>query len=291
MGLVKDITELIKVLSEKKIFILCIVTFFLGIFVGLAFPKWPMPDNIKEFIGRLFEHESMANLYDSPTQPKITTIPGTEGFDNKICNTYTQFNENKQEWPFRSYKEPDEDGFYCARESSEFLTPPIWYGKLIPADFEVIEISAQILNQDDDTINSPPFVIFLGNNPPIWVLYMFENNFQLVGFEKRFFTTTSDELNQLEREVPGRVLSMPLQYGTQVDIVIKLLSRQGNEATFSFDFSYISSRDGKATNETLNYNVLLPFPNPATAETKFGFGTSNTACVKPIRFMVCGIEE
>jgi len=295
MGTIKDAKELIETLSNmgnRKVAILVSAIFLLGVLTGMAFPKWPIiPSGVKKGIGEWFGYENMASIYGPPSQPKTISIPGAEGSSDKVCITYTQFDKNKQEWPFRSYKGPDEDGFYCAKESSVFLTPPIWYSDLIPADFEVIEISARIINQDNDATSSPSFVVFFGDDPPIWVLHMFEDSPQMVGFEKLVFATTSEETNKLQRESPGRVLVVPLQYGTQIDIAIKPLIKLGNEATFSFDFSYISSRDGKATTGTLDYEVLLPFPNPSIAEARFGFGTSITACIKPIRFMVCYVEQ
>ena len=259
------------------------------VFSVVTFPRWPIPDNLKIDIAKYGDYEDhLANIIGPILrEPEITTISRVSG--SVVCTTYTQFYRNTQEWILRSYEGPNEDGFYCTKENTNFITPPIWRNAPIPADFESITISARVINKEKTT-SSPPLVFFLGEDPAIWELHAFNENPQIVSFKRFVFNsqaTTSEIFGALDFETPGRVLTSPLQYDTQIDLEISPVVNETNEATFVFSFSYLSSVDGKTVTEPLDYVMQLPFPNPKTAETKVGFGTSKTACIKPIKFTIC----
>ncbi len=190
------------------------------------------------------------------------------------------------EWDLGSYKKPNDEGYYCSRRGSGFPFPHMWNDKMVRGDFKTINVSAQVLNESKNQSRVGPLIISLGNVPPIWRLYAFEQDPRLVGFEQGIYDDKKKE-TVLSRVEP-KALSAPIRYGSQVDISIRPVVSQQNEVAFAFDFSYINADSGDTKNKTLIYdNLKLSTPTLVNTDAQLGIGTSKGTCIKPIRVEVC----
>ncbi len=195
------------------------------------------------------------------------------------------FEEKLDSWKIKYYDSPDEDGFYCPRSLSSFLSPDIWYKNLIPTNFESIEIRYKLKNKDNSTSTPPSFIFSLGDNPRILRFYAPETNRQIVGFEKIIKDGTDFST---KREEP-QYLDEPVAYGTDAELGVKIMISKGNKATFYFKLMYVSALTGKPVENDFSYEVNLPDPMPESehSKLKIGFATFKGNCIKPISYKFC----
>jgi len=196
------------------------------------------------------------------------------------------FEDKLKDWKISHYSGIDKSGFYCPRSSSPFPSPDIWYKNQIPKIFDSIEIKYQSKNKDNSINNPSAFIFSLGEDPRILRFYVSEKDFQVVGFEKIMINKAGQPF---EREAPGRILANPIKDGTEISLTIKPVQISGNKIAFSFILNYISDNTGSSMNDTFNYIVDLPDPNPESdySKTEFGFATLKGDCIKPISYKIC----
>ena len=201
-----------------------------------------------------------------------------------------KFPTNKDDWVISQYDNPDQEGFYCTRLRSDFLSPSIWYKNSISTKFESIEFKYEVKNRNKDTDTFPPFIVSFGKDPTIFRLYLpLESNSQLVGFEKIII---EDSNYSLERETPKK-LKKPVKEEVENEIKIRMVIEQDNKVTFFFNPIYISSiseEEPISIEDSISYSFLLPHdpkPGSALSESEIGFGTLKGSCVKPISYRFC----
>lgn len=200
---------------------------------------------------------------------------------NSVCRA-SQF--EPKDWTIRYYKTPNDSGFYCPKNNSAFSSPDIWYKESVPLQFKSLTASFQLINENGKSKYAPSLIFSLGDSLRILRFYApHGKNAQIVGFEK---IALEDPDNKLKFEAP-RNLSEPMKYGTQIEITVRSLLLGDNHATFAFQLKYIST-SGNDVEDNFNYDVDLPIPNSDNSPAvKFGFGTLEGNCIKPIEYNFC----
>jgi hypothetical protein len=204
---------------------------------------------------------------------------------NTICEE-GNFSEKLENWIIpSSYERVDEEGFYCLRRSSNFLSSNIWYKNLIPTKFDSLEIRYKLKNKNNSTDTIPSLIFSIGKDPKILRLYVPEKNNQIIGCEKIIASTTGF---LLEREAV-KSLNEPIGWQDDTEFKIRNIINKGNEAQFNINLSYLSAIDSKPIEDFINYDVDLPDPNPESTLSKIsiGFGTFKGECIKPISYKFC----
>ncbi len=201
-----------------------------------------------------------------------------------------KFPDDKDDWIIHQYDKPDEEGFYCPRLRSDFLSPDIWYVNSIPTEFESLEFRYKVRNRNNNSDTSPTFIISFGKDPTIFRLYLpLESNSQLLGFEK---IVTEDSKYDLERE-ESKKLKKPVKEEVENELKIRIIIEQDNKVTFLFNPIYISAiieEESMSVNDSVTYSFYLPHdPKPGSefSQSEIGFGTIKGSCVKPISYKFC----
>lgn len=186
-----------------------------------------------------------------------------------------------------SYDRVDEEGFYCPRKSSSFLSPDIWYKNLIPTNFESLEIRYKLKNKNNSTTTTPSFIFSIGEKPRILRLYIPEKNNYIVGCERIIATTSGSGFSLVREDIHS--LNEPIGWQEDAEAKVRVTINKGNEARFDVNLSYLSALDGKPTEEYFSYNVALSDPKPLSELSKIviGFATLKGNCVKPISYKFC----
>jgi len=203
----------------------------------------------------------------SPTKPEVSCVE-------------ERFEDNLNDWQINRYNQSN-DGFYCPKNWTGFLSPNIWYSELVPLGFDSLRIKYKAKNEDNSTTTPSAFILTIGENPTIARFYVTEDNYQMVGFQKIDFKT-----QKLIWE-DGRVLTQPIQCGTEVELRVRSIIDTGNKIKLVFNLLYVPSEGDRPIEDSFTYDVSLPDPTPENSMIKIGFGTLKKRCIKPVSYEIC----
>lgn len=220
------------------------------------------------------------NLF--PVEPSTTEKKGDGKSDAGSCPEKI-FEENKDQWILKEYSGPDQDGFYCPKNSSGFPSPDMWLDEPISLGTKSVSVTVESKPQRSNTATTPALILSLGSSPRISRFYLGEVSPQVVGFER---LDLNSKTKKLERDVT-KELDDPLQAGTQTEITFRPVNVNGNSENFYFDVLYISDQTHKQLSDTFSYDLILPFPKPSETQVRFGIGTFKGSCIKPIKYKIC----
>lgn len=232
-------------------------------------------------------NKNTANVSQSLQFAELSSLP-SDKTENISCIS-GKFPDNVDDWVIHQYNNPDQEGFYCPRLRSDFLSPDIWYVNSIPTKFESLEFRYKVRNRNNNSDTTPTFIVSFGKDPTIFRLYLpLESNSQLVGFEK---IITEDSKYDLEREEPKK-LKKPVKEEVENELKIRIIIEQDNKVTFLFNPIYISAieEESASVEDSITYSFNLPHdPKPGSefSQSEIGFGTIKGSCVKPISYKFC----
>lgn len=231
-------------------------------------------------------------LSNSVEQVNNFTLPGAAALadesgevrsdPSELCE-YLPFEENRNKWDAKEFSDPNKEGFYCPKFASGFPAPDMWLKDSVSLDVKKIKVVLETRTSDQNASKIPSFVVSLGSSPRIFRLHVPEVEPQVIGFEKKDLNFPKKEL---VRDTVQKI-SDPIQDGTETEVVIRPVVVQGNSMNFYFDISYISDISGKVTNDTLTYDVSVPFTQPSESSARFGIGAPKGICIKPIKYAIC----
>ncbi|MBI2013741.1 MAG: hypothetical protein HYS87_02870 [Candidatus Colwellbacteria bacterium] len=276
--MIQLIKDGVKWLQERKISLGAIITAFVFGFV-LCYYIFVLNNNNPE-IDIDISSQGGASLSPEKKEQFLQTASG-------INIIQEEFVESKRKWDTRSYAGPDNQGFYCVRQGSNFSSPDMWYKDVIPTNFKSINVKFEAKNVSKVDI-LPTFIFSLGKNPEIFRFYIAEKDAQVVGFERSNLTAPEDQSNLLERDVPGRTISAPIKQSIPIELQIIPHLGRGNSANVIFNINYISSINGKTQEDQFSYDFQFPYPNPTDSAytVNFGLGTIKGGCIKPISYEI-----
>lgn len=258
--------------KNPGIVISCIV---LGIGLGIAIDRFVLSSNEK----------NQASIMESSI---IQTNQPNSKIESQSCGG-GMFIEKSNDWQTASFGQPDEDGFYCLRSTKKFLYSNIWYKNPILTNFDSIELRYKLKNKDNSITKAPSFILSISQweGPDILHLYIPEENYQIVGFEKNIKNATNTGFSMKREEV--QYLDDPVEYGSEAELTAKIRIIEGNKTRFDFNLEYISALSGKSISNGFSYEVTLPFPSPESelSKLRIGLGTYQKSCLKPISYKFC----
>lgn len=272
-----DVKKLLGDISKSKLSVAgtCII---ICLALGYFFVVKPLQEEIKQISQKGEMATNLEQAISSSNEPPSSS----ECISGK-------FPDDKNDWIIQQYDDPDEEGFYCPRLRSNFLSPDIWHINSIPTKFEFLEFRYKVRNRNDNSDVIPTFIVSFGKDPTIFRFYLpLESNSQLVGFEK---IITEDSKYSLEREEPKK-LKKPIKEEVENELKIRIVIEQDNRVTFLFNSIYISAieEESVSVEDSVTYSFSLPHdPKPGSelSQSEIGFGTIKGSCVKPISYKFC----
>lgn len=198
----------------------------------------------------------------------------------KINEGVKDFENTKSEWIIHNYDAANEDGYLCAQNNQKFPAPEIWFKNSIPLFFTSLKFTYRVAVKNRKAI--PPFIISIGEGDNrIARFSSHELNPRLVGFD-RFIVKNSILIP--DREKPPSEFSQSVESNAPVEISVRSIPLQGNQAQLLFNVSYISAQTGDTVVDILKYEVKILNPDPLNLRIKIGFGTTVGNCIKLISY-------
>ncbi len=224
------------------------------------------------FLGK---NSQLINQNQSIILPQVKSITDESNY-KKDCESDT-FQENFKKWNFQGYRQNKSS--FCA--PSRELFPPIWHTDPLPILFESVDFSFRLPQESED---NPIYAIFIGYDPKLIQIYLYEGSPQLIGINIYNILT-----GELERKDPIQLSDIPLK-GSEITLKIRTTQKSVNQITYQFNLSYIPiNRPTNPIDDPFSIDISVPIPDLRNTNSTLlvGFGTKSKSCIVPTTYKIC----